>query len=59
MLNSLAQTEKEREEDDAYTKTYYNPIPTSLFVSDMFLLSLDEDTVGTIDAKSMFTHTMM
>lgn len=32
-----------------------NPTHTFLFVSDMHLLSLDEDTVGAIDTKSMFT----
>ena len=40
-------------------KLIHNPIPTSLFLSDMFLL-LDEDTAGTIDnflTKSMFTQT--
>ena len=40
-------------------KLIYNPIPTSLFLSDMFLL-LDEDIAGTIDSflnVSMFTQT--
>ena len=28
-------------------KLIHNPIPTSLFPSDMYLLIVDEDTVGT------------
>ena len=48
--------EKEREQGDAYT--IHNPIPTSLFLSDMFLL-LDEDSAGTIDSftKSIYVYT--
>ena len=34
-------------------KLIYNPIPTSLFLSDMCLL-LDEDTAGTIDSFPEF-----
>ena len=30
-------------------KLIHNPIHTSLFPSDMYLLIVDEDTVGTID----------
>ena len=40
-------------------KLIHNPIPTSLFLSDICLL-LDEDSAGTIDSfltKSMFTQT--
>ena len=40
-------------------KLIHNPIPTSLFLSDMFLL-LDEESASTIDSfltKSMFTQT--
>ena len=34
-------------------KLIHNPIPTSLFLSDMFLL-LDEGTVGTIDGFTKY-----
>ena len=54
--------EKEGEQEGTYTKREtYNPIPTSLFLFDMYVLYLyvDEDTVGTINnllTKGMFTQ---
>ena len=49
--------EKEGEQEYAYTKTtVHNPIPTSLFISDMYLLFVDEagGTIDTLLTKSMF-----